>query len=115
MKNFSKLVRATLSLLGVALALSVFFLVSCSKPNLVPDPKFQHKIHVIKINKFQFTPETLVIRAGDFVTWENKDIVPHLIADQTMKEWKSKDLLPNDTFGLKIKKKDLRNYTIFFG
>jgi plastocyanin len=104
MGNSSKEVRATLNLLELALTLSVFLLVSCSKPTLVPDSKILHKTHVITINKFQFTPETLVIRAGDFVKWKNKDIVPHLIADRTLKEWRSKDLLPNDSFILQIKK-----------
>ena len=104
MGNSSKAVRATLSLLEFALTLSVFLLVSCSKPTLVPDTKIKHKTHVITINKFKFKPETLVIRAGDFVKWENKDIVPHLIADQTLKEWRSKDLLLNDSFILQINK-----------
>lgn len=79
-------------------------MVSCSKSNLSPAPEIQHKTHVITINKFKFIPETIVVRAGDFVKWENVDIVPHRIADRMQKEWTSKDLLPNESFTLQIKK-----------
>ena len=57
---------------------------------------------MIKIEKFKFIPEILEINKEDLVRWENKDIVPHLIADETLKKWRSKDLLPNEMFTLKI-------------
>ena len=57
---------------------------------------------MIKIEKFRFIPEILEINEGDLVRWENKDIVPHLIAEKTLKKWRSKDLLPNAIFTLKI-------------
>ena len=34
-------------------------------------------VHVLEIRRFEFLPEVLEARAGDTVTWVNKDIVPH--------------------------------------
>jgi plastocyanin len=45
-----------------------------------------------------------MIEPGDLVRWENKDLAPHLVADITLKKWQSKNLLPNDSFTLIIKK-----------
>jgi len=45
-----------------------------------------------------------MVEPGDLVRWENKDLVPHLVADITLKKWQSQNLLPNDSFTLKIKK-----------
>lgn len=44
-----------------------------------------------------------MVRAGDFIRWENKDIVPHQIAEETLKKWKSGNLLPGDSFSLQVK------------
>jgi plastocyanin len=89
-------------LTGFTLAICLFSIVSCSKYSSRSIDIFQPRTHVIKIAKFRFIPETLEINEGDLVRWENKDIVPHLIAEETLKKWRSKDLLPNATFTLKI-------------
>ena len=44
-----------------------------------------------------------MVKPGDLVRWENKDLVPHLVVDITLKKWQSQNLLPNDSFTLKIK------------
>jgi len=103
MVNNSRIVRANPGFPGFALALCTVFLMSCSKKNPTPVVQTKPTIHVIEIDKFQFKPQTLVVHSGDFVRWENKDIVPHQIAEGSLKKWKSKDLLLNDSFTLQIK------------
>lgn len=36
-----------------------------------------HAHHVVVMHMVQFQPARLTIAAGDTVTWQNKDIVPH--------------------------------------
>lgn len=93
--------RATWYLSG--LALCPFFLLACSNTILKAELAEKPKIHVIKITKFKFEPKILNLKPGDYVRWENRDIVPHQIAEVTLKKWKSKNLLPNDSFILQIK------------
>jgi plastocyanin len=100
MAKFSRIARANPGVSGFALCL--FFLVSCSKSIHDPGTQMQARTHVIEIKKFQFKPQTLVVREGDFVRWENKDFVPHQIAEGTLKKWRSNDLLLNDSFTLQI-------------
>lgn len=33
--------------------------------------------HVVEITGFKFIPESLTVKAGDTITWINKDIAPH--------------------------------------
>ena len=33
--------------------------------------------HLVIIESFKFNPETIEIKAGDIVVWENRDIAPH--------------------------------------
>jgi len=103
MEKFSRVVRANSGYSGFALALFLFFLGSCSQSMPVPDAQPQPITHVIEIKKFQFKPQILAVPAGDFVRWENRDIVPHQIAEETLKKWKSRDLLPGDSFTLQVK------------
>jgi plastocyanin len=35
--------------------------------------------HVVTIEGMAFKPATLTVRAGDVVTWENRDVVPHTV------------------------------------
>lgn len=37
----------------------------------------QGATHVVTIEGMKYEPATLVVRAGDTVTWHNKDMVPH--------------------------------------
>ena len=93
--------RATWYLSG--LTLCPFILLACSNTTLKSELEAKPKIHVIKIAKFKFEPKILNIEPGDYVRWENRDIVPHQIAEVTLKTWQSKNLLPNDFFILQIK------------
>jgi plastocyanin len=102
MGKLLRVARVALMPSKFTLVLCIFNLMSCSKIIPVQDNESQVKTHSIKIEKFQFQPKTVVVRKGDFVRWENKDIVPHQIAERTLKKWRSKDLLPNDSFTLKI-------------
>lgn len=33
--------------------------------------------HIVEITGFKFIPESLTVKAGDTITWINKDIAPH--------------------------------------
>ena len=50
--------------------------------------------HTVDITDFTFSPSTLRVRAGDRVTWINKDIVPHT-ATAKDRSWDTGKLAPN--------------------
>ncbi|OED42459.1 hypothetical protein AB833_07450 [Chromatiales bacterium (ex Bugula neritina AB1)] len=33
--------------------------------------------HIVEITGFKFVPATITVKAGDTITWLNKDIAPH--------------------------------------
>lgn len=103
MEKCSGVIRANPVKAGFALVLFILLLGSCSKSMPPPAVRTQPVTHVVEIKKFQFTPQKLMVRAGDFIRWENKDIVPHQIAEETLKKWKSGNLLPGDSFTLQVK------------
>ncbi len=37
------------------------------------------KTHTVRIEGMKFVPERLEVKAGDTITWVNKDIVPHTV------------------------------------
>ncbi len=37
------------------------------------------RTHTVVIENLRFVPETLEIRKGDTVTWQNRDLVPHTV------------------------------------
>ncbi|MBV8835175.1 MAG: cupredoxin family copper-binding protein [Alphaproteobacteria bacterium] len=51
----------------------------------------------VKIDNFTFTPQKLTVKAGDTVTWENVDDIPHTVV-ATNRSFKSKALDTNDKF-----------------
>jgi plastocyanin len=103
MGKLTKIVGALSRCLSYALVICFAFITSCAKADVSKSNLLQPITHVVEIKKFQFEPKTLVVRYGDFVRWENKDIVPHQVAEETLKKWRSKDLLPKDSFTLSIK------------
>jgi plastocyanin len=103
MSKLLTVVRVNPGLPGFTLAFCIFLLLSCAKSIPVPSVQTKPMVHAVEIKKFQFNPKTLTVRSGDSVRWINKDIVPHQVAEGTLKKWRSKDLLPNDSFILKIK------------
>ena len=38
----------------------------------------------VGIDNFSFNPRQLTVKAGDTVTWVNRDDIPHTVASQTM-------------------------------
>lgn len=61
-----------------------------------------HKYHQIEITAFEFIPKHLTVKAGDIVTWVNKDIVPHNVYNGTNKKAISPDLVTGDSFSYTI-------------
>jgi len=57
----------------------------------------------VGIDNFAFTPETLTIKPGDTVVFENHDDIPHLVVDSAGK-FRSKALDTNDTFSVSFDK-----------
>jgi len=39
----------------------------------------QAATHVVTIEGMAMKPATLTVKAGDTITWENKDVVPHTV------------------------------------
>ena len=50
-----------------------------------------------KIDNFAFTPQTITVKAGDTVTWTNRDDIPHTVTSSTG-AFRSKALDTDDTF-----------------
>jgi plastocyanin len=53
----------------------------------------------VGIDNFAFTPETVTIKPGDTVVFENHDDIPHLVVDVAGK-FRSKALDTNDKFSM---------------
>ena len=51
----------------------------------------------IAIDNFTFNPQKLTVKAGNTVTWTNKDDIPHAIATAS-KQFKSKTLDTDDAY-----------------
>ena len=52
----------------------------------------------VSIDNFTFTPQTLTVKAGTTVTWNNKDDIPHGIASDDNAFRRSKALDTDDKF-----------------
>jgi len=46
-------------------------------------------IHKVEIKGMKFDPENIIVKKGDTVVWENKDIFVHDITEAEKKEWNS--------------------------
>jgi plastocyanin len=64
----------------------------------------------VKIDNFSFGPETLDVRVGSTVTWTNQDDVPHVVASDDNKLFKSQALDTNDRFSFTFTKPGTYNY-----
>ena len=51
----------------------------------------------VKIDNFTFTPQQVTVRAGDIVTWTNRDDIPHTVTSKTM-AFRSKPMDTDDKF-----------------
>lgn len=56
--------------------------------------------HIIEIVNFKFSPPQLSVNSGDIVTWINRDVVSHNIADDKLTIWRSPDLRKGKTFSI---------------
>ena len=57
--------------------------------------------HAVLIEDFVFDPEALPVRAGDTVTWTNRDIVPHTVTAENG-SWDSGEIAPGATWTMAI-------------
>jgi plastocyanin len=51
----------------------------------------------VKIDNFTFAPQQITVKAGDTVTWTNRDDIPHTVTSKTM-VFRSKALDTDDKF-----------------
>ena len=67
-------VRRSVPLLGALLSLAGLHDVANAAGS---DAHTNASVHVVTIENLQFKPATLTVRAGDRITWINKDLFPH--------------------------------------
>ena len=56
-----------------------------------------HARHTVVMHMVQFNPDHLTIAAGDTVTWQNKDLVPHT-ASASDSSWDSGSIGPDSAW-----------------
>ena len=61
-----------------------------------------HKHYQVEITGFEFVPKNLVVKAGDIVTWVNKDVVPHNVFNSANKQAISPDLATGKSFSYTV-------------
>jgi len=64
---------------------------------------------MVKIDNFNFAPQTLTVNAGTTVTWSNGDDVPHNVVS-TDKVFKSKTMDTDEKFSYTFTKPGTYNY-----
>jgi len=64
----------------------------------------------VSIDNFTFTPQTLTVKAGTTVTWNNKDDIPHGIAADKNAFPRSKALDTDDKFAFTFTTPGTYNY-----
>ncbi len=69
--------------------------------------------HEVEISSFKFSPETLKVRAGDTITWINKDIAPHT-ATARDKSWSTRRLNHNEKGSVLVTEDFASRYTCKF-
>ena len=57
----------------------------------------------VGIDNFAFTPETVTVKPGDTIVFENHDDIPHLVVDSAGK-FRSKALDTNDKYSVSFDK-----------
>ena len=78
-------------------ARALLFTVAIAVGGLIPPTAAQAADVTVKIDNFTFGPQKLTVKAGDTVTWENVDDIPHTVV-ATNRSFKSKALDTNDKF-----------------
>lgn len=59
------------------------------------------KEHIVEITGFNFIPESLTVKAGDTITWINKDIAPHT-ASADDKSFDTGELKQNESASITV-------------
>lgn len=67
------------------------------------------KTNEVKIDNFNFTPQTLTVPIGTQVTWVNKDDIPHTVTSGE-KLFKSRALDTDDKFSFTFQKPGTNGY-----
>ena len=73
------------SALGAAFAIATF---ACSIPaastaaDLVPAPAVQQSGAIVKMNRLRFAPQTITVRAGETVVWQNASFSTHTVTSE---------------------------------
>ncbi len=67
------------------------------------------KPNTVKIDNFNFMPQTLTVHPGTTVTWINQDDVPHTVTS-TEKKFKSRALDTDDRFSFTFTATGTYNY-----
>ena len=57
--------------------------------------------HGVEIRNMSFQPKVLEVRAGDTVTWINRDFVPHNVSSSDV-GWRSPDMFKGEMFSLVV-------------
>ncbi len=86
-----------------------------SKTLIASEPQTTSKPtqHQIVIAAFKFEPAILKIKAGDSVTWLNKDIVPHT-ATASDKSWDTGMIETNQSKSITFSKSSTSSYFCFY-
>jgi plastocyanin len=84
----------------VAAATSIMLTAAVLPGSAQTAPPAATSAHVVSIDNFTFTPQTLTVKAGTTVTWTNKDDIPHGIASDNKAFAKSKALDTDDSYSV---------------
>jgi plastocyanin len=71
------------------------------------------KQHVVTIEGLQFKPDTLNVRVGDTIVWNNKDLVPHTVTALD-KSFQSLTIAPDSSWTYKPDKAGTFAYVCSF-
>lgn len=57
--------------------------------------------HLVEIRGFKFSPDKLRVRAGDRITWSNRDIAPHT-ATANDESWDTGEIKKGETKSMRV-------------
>jgi plastocyanin len=69
--------------------------------------------HHVVIENMKFNPQTVQVHVGDTIVWENRDIVPHTVTENSKGKTHAFDsgmIQGNATYQLKVTRKGTQHY-----